>query len=322
MSFEPTTKRPRLLSLMTSLLTIGAANGKMNLFTSSIRATTITSAWPLTSSPDPVIGTHDGSFHCDEALAIGMLKILPKFSNSFVVRTRKPELLAQCDIVVDVGAEYDPSRLRFDHHQRGFEHQFDGYKTKLSSAGLVYKHFGKDILSVIASSITDDEMEKSKLVSVSYEKIYKDFMEHIDAIDNGVSVADGDLKYHVSTTLSSRVGRLNPNWNEPSTSDDQNDRFKCAMELTCSEFLLHAESLMKVWWPARSIVQRAIANRHNVHESGKIILLDQFCPWKDHLFELEKEVCQKKIQLVYIYKIMSSCIGISRCPYPLCSLSR
>jgi hypothetical protein len=28
-----------------------------------------------------------------------------------IIRTRKPELLNECDIVVDVGAEYDPSRF-------------------------------------------------------------------------------------------------------------------------------------------------------------------------------------------------------------------
>lgn len=35
-----------------------------------------------------------------------------------VVRTRDPELLAECDVVVDVGGEYDPERHRYDHHQR------------------------------------------------------------------------------------------------------------------------------------------------------------------------------------------------------------
>ena len=59
-----------------------------------------------------------------------------------LVRTRDPPKLAQCDIVVDVGGVYDPAAQRFDHHQRGFEEVFGegGYnKTKLSSAGLVYK---------------------------------------------------------------------------------------------------------------------------------------------------------------------------------------
>lgn len=44
------------------------------------------------------------------------------------------------DAVLDVGGVYDPSRDRYDHHQKGFEKVFGhGFKTKLSSAGLVYK---------------------------------------------------------------------------------------------------------------------------------------------------------------------------------------
>jgi hypothetical protein len=37
--------------------------------------------------------------------------------------------------------------LRYDHHQRGFEETLDdAHKTKLSSSGLVFKHFGRDAL--------------------------------------------------------------------------------------------------------------------------------------------------------------------------------
>jgi uncharacterized UPF0160 family protein len=65
---------------------------------------------------------------------------------------------------VDVGAVYDESKQRFDHHQRGFEEVFGhGFTTKLSSAGLIYKsgdipfvttlliplfrHFGREIIA-------------------------------------------------------------------------------------------------------------------------------------------------------------------------------
>ena len=64
------------------------------------------------------IGTHDGSFHCDEALACYLLQLLPKFASTSIVRTRVPATLASCDIVVDVGGVYDHSSMRYDHHQR------------------------------------------------------------------------------------------------------------------------------------------------------------------------------------------------------------
>jgi uncharacterized UPF0160 family protein len=58
-------------------------------------------------------------------------------------------LLATCHTVVDVGAIYDPNLLRFDHHQREFDGVLEGYSTKLSSAGLIYRHFGKEIIRSI-----------------------------------------------------------------------------------------------------------------------------------------------------------------------------
>lgn len=50
------------------------------------------------------------------------------------------KVLETLDAVLDVGGVYDPSRDRYDHHQKGFEEVFGyGFTTKLSSAGLVYK---------------------------------------------------------------------------------------------------------------------------------------------------------------------------------------
>jgi uncharacterized UPF0160 family protein len=112
-----------------------------------------------TGSDQLVIGTHNGTFHCDEALAVFLLRQTPKYKDASasqllladldtsaersiedLVRTRDPPKLDECDIVVDVGAVYDPVKLRFDHHQRGFTETFGhGFETKLSSAGLIYK---------------------------------------------------------------------------------------------------------------------------------------------------------------------------------------
>ena len=54
------------------------------------------------------IGTHSGAFHCDEVLACAMLKKLPEYKEAEIIRTRDQSLLDKCDIVVDVGAIFDP----------------------------------------------------------------------------------------------------------------------------------------------------------------------------------------------------------------------
>ena len=80
------------------------------------------------------------SFHCDEALACYMLTKTSQFSSATIVRTRDSNQLETFDIVVDVGAVYEPARHRYDHHQRGFMETLDSQHTmKLSSAGLIYK---------------------------------------------------------------------------------------------------------------------------------------------------------------------------------------
>ncbi|NXX87379.1 MYG1 protein, partial [Urocolius indicus] len=78
-----------------------------------------------------------------------------------VLRSRAPELLAQCDLVVDVGGEFDPQRHRYDHHQRSFSHSMHSLRphkpwlTKLSSAGLVYCYFGSEILAQLLGQPQD-----------------------------------------------------------------------------------------------------------------------------------------------------------------------
>lgn len=114
------------------------------------------------------IGTHNGTFHCDEALGCWMLKQTELFAGEWgqvrgvqqqqqqlsgaaksfaampaaaaadcnILRSRDPAVLDDCDVVIDVGGTYEPERNRYDHHQRGFSEVFGhGYNTKLSSAG-------------------------------------------------------------------------------------------------------------------------------------------------------------------------------------------
>lgn len=237
------------------------------------------------------IGTHDGTFHCDEALAIAMLKCLPEFKDHVIVRTRNPDELAKCHIVVDVGAEYDAERLRFDHHQKTFDGVLEGYSTKLSSAGLIYKHYGRSIIETVSEGKFPQE-----ILGDIYKKVYEGFVEAVDGVDNGVEAwgpaAEGDpapaRRYRVTTDLSARVGRLNPQWNEPYTAEALGERFKAAVALTGAEFAETVLGLADGWWPARALVQEAMEARAAVHPSGEIVKFTSFAPWKSHLFDLER----------------------------------
>ena len=54
------------------------------------------------------IGTHSGTFHCDEALGCFLLNQTDRFEDASVVRSRDPQVLNELDIVIDVGGTYEP----------------------------------------------------------------------------------------------------------------------------------------------------------------------------------------------------------------------
>jgi uncharacterized UPF0160 family protein len=104
-----------------------------------------------------------------------IFRCLPKFKDAEVIRTRDPQVIEQGTVVVDVGGEYVPESLRFDHHQRSFTDTFSpNHLTRLSSAGLVYKHFGKE---VIAQILKVEESHPN--VELLYWKIYEEFIEGV-----------------------------------------------------------------------------------------------------------------------------------------------
>ncbi|CEF63042.1 UPF0160 protein MYG1, mitochondrial [Strongyloides ratti] len=253
------------------------------------------------------IGTHNGKFHTDEALACFFLKSIPEFSNAEIVRSRNMEILKKIDILVDVGGVYNHEKRRYDHHQKTFEETMASLKvlpsfnTKLSSAGLIYAHYGKRIISEILNISPND----SSMDDLFYF-MYLFFVESVDAIDNGVNCYDCPPKYIVPESLSSRVNDLMPYWNSTKSNDEDYlyEQFMKAIKLVGTSFTNKLESTYYSWLPAKNIVKEALEKRFLVHSTGQIIYLDKgSVPWKSQLLILEKELClnEKDISFV-VYK--------------------
>lgn len=269
----------------------------------------------------PVIGTHNGHFHADEALAVYLLRLLPEFKHASLVRTRDPETLDTCTIVVDVGGVHDDSLLRYDHHQREFSATFPGKHTKLSSAGLVWMHYGKRIVSA-ATGLSSDSADAELL----YQKLYEDFVEAFDANDNGIAVYDpqalrkAGIEKKLSEkgfTMASVVGRYNhapinaladgvatngapPAAGKTEKSQDEEDaRFLRASAFVGEQFSLELSDKFTSWLPARAIVAQAFNSRTALDPSGQIIVVPyrpEGVPWSDHLYALEEESgCQGQV---------------------------
>jgi len=253
------------------------------------------------------IGTHSGAFQCDEALGVWLLRRLPRFAESALIRSRDTARLAPLTIVIDVAGEYDHARLRYDHHQRGFFETFDGendlardggrpdvtgpdsatgaFKTKLSASGLVYKHYGREILCALHPALCD----APDALAWVYTKMYKDFMEGIDAIDNGIEIADV-TRYREGTDLSRRVGKLNAWWNASPGGPSEDERFETASALCGDEFASSLNYIVRCELPARELVEESLLKRYEAHASGEVLVLSSGgCPWKTHLYELERK---------------------------------
>jgi uncharacterized UPF0160 family protein len=252
----------------------------------------------------PVIGTHNGHFHADEALAVYLLRQLPAYKNAQLVRTRDAERLQTCDIVVDVGAVHDHGIRRYDHHQREFTATFPGHGTKLSSAGLVWMHYGPEIIES-HTNLAPSSAENALL----YEKTYTDFIEAFDGNDNGIAPYDpaalraAGIEKRFSDksfSLASVVNKFNFAPSDPnaastsekaSSSDEEDARFLRASAFVGQQFAFELAHTFNSWLPARGVVAEAFRTRHEVHPSGKVILIPhrpEGVPWAEHLYNLEE----------------------------------
>lgn len=238
------------------------------------------------ASSSKIVAAHSGSFHADDVLSCTMAKYIEQFRGFWIVRSRNMKILKEADMVVDVGGIFDPETNRFDHHMKEFNHTFDDVlKIKMSSAGLVYKYHGKEVIKNILLALALNENDE-KNIDLIFQKVYINFIAYVDANDNGVNAYQGVALYPNTTSYASRIGRMNPEWNEPDM--DQSTQFKLAMDLAEEELVCQIRSVAKSFIPAYEIVKKAIDNRFDVHKSGSVICLDTCCPWKEHLCEIEK----------------------------------
>ncbi|KAJ6239583.1 protein myg1 [Anaeramoeba flamelloides] len=232
------------------------------------------------------IGVHPGRFHCDDVLACGLLMLLPGYTNHTIIRTRDENTLAMCDIVVDVGGIYDHNRKRYDHHQMGFNETYSEEHTiPLCSAGLIFKHYG----ALIVSIITNTELNNRDLPMI-LDKIYRDFIQGVDAVDNGIGFTEEGVEpnYYPVNCLPKRISKMNPPWN--SEIQDFDYRFSNAVVVAQTEFYNYVTDCYYVWYPAYPIVYNAIQKAIEIDDNVEIIEIQEKCPWTDHLFRIEKDL--------------------------------
>ena len=248
------------------------------------------------------IGTHSGVFHADDVTSVMLLvNFIPEYKNAEIIRTRDMNILKDLDLICDVGGEYDHSRRRYDHHQLGFEETYsEKHDIKLSSSGLIFKHYGYELVKNTLEYLfeTDPNMKSYKFdmsdeeVNSFRNRLYDEFFLCLDAVDNGINKYPTNVepRYRDNNSgMIDRIGRLNPRWwiENPRPQDEL---FREAMIIAKEEYLSSFTFLFFNKYGASKIMRDVINNRFEVDPSGAILLLNKSIFWKEPLVELEKEM--------------------------------
>ena len=184
--------------------------------------------------------THSGIFHADEVFAFALLCIAYGQENFSVIRTRDAEVLAKAtqdkDVwVIDVGNDFNPSMLNFDHHMREFD-VTNSFGNKLSSFGMVVEAL---LCRSLFIAVKDSLLE---------------FSNKVDMLDNGVKKAE-DLSF---------ISVFN------SYSETEHFSFYAALQTAIG----YLRSLINKWKEERIINMRLNDSLGNMTEDGIIYNTD------------------------------------------------
>ena len=199
-----------------------------------------------------IIQTHDKRFHVDDVGAVSILSTYFNQKNTEIqlIRSREPDLLNKADILIDVGSTYDPTTKRFDHHQEECNEVFDnGFTIPLSSIGMVWKHYGKELLTMYISShpkfnnIPNWNDHIDKLLT----EVYIKSIQELDGHDNGISPIEGG-KRNYWTHLS--LGGIISSMNTHNTNDEEEQMiaFKGAVSLFGTIFEIKLEEIIRKYF--------------------------------------------------------------------------
>ena len=147
--------------------------------------------------------------------------------------------------------------------------------------------------------------------------MYTEFVEALDAHDNGISVYDpADVKDiskrfdNGGINLGSLVGDMNSEWDDPpykegdstpTIQEQEDQRFEKASTFMGEAFMRRLNSYFRGWLPARKDVHDAYFSRKDHDRQGRLMVFQEGLPWKDHLYTLEAEHSENEKVIYVLY---------------------
>ena len=203
------------------------------------------------------VGTHDGTFHADEAFAVAALRLAEDAVT--IVRSRDRERLAACDVRVDVGVRDDPASGDFDHHQKGGAGE-RANGIRYASFGLVWREVGERLCGDAAVAARVDDV----------------LVQGVDAHDTGKTLSQSLIDGVQPMTVSGVIAAMNPRWDEDGGAEDEDRRFAAAVDLAAG--VLEREVAGAA---AQARAARLVADAIAGAPDPRLIELDVGLPWRD-----------------------------------------
>jgi len=217
--------------------------------------------------------THSGYFHSDEVTAYAILRQVDETVGGSFVRSRDPALIAQAMIVFDVGGVYDPENGRYDHHMPAHHapKRDDGHL--YSSAGLIWRDFGRDALKRMASGHGADGL-KIEDVEVNIDELWSridhGFIRQIDRVDTG-------QEKPALLSYPDQIDTFNPNWTEESSA--------AAQFLAAADFAMDTLHRVAKRELAHILSRTLVLEAHAASADPRILELPKSVPWQSAVRE-------------------------------------
>ena len=195
--------------------------------------------------------THNGTMHADEVFATAFLSLY--FGNFKVARVSEvPKDISTKTIIYDIG------KGRFDHHQTDARIRDNGIK--YSSFGLLFEEYGLSYLKKL----------KLKNTKAIYNYLVKDFVEAIDAIDNGIFPEIKSI-YKIKT-VSDVIKIFNPSYGSNDNEDEQFIKAVSLAESILTEELKNVIGKVEAGTKVKKLLNKT---------KGPILILDEYLPYEE-----------------------------------------